>query len=388
MALSFTELRNMVFNSRSDTSSDTSDTLSDLTDLSDLSDDIDQIDFSYLADVGEETLRKEHKVFSFNLIGLELDYDDVNMIVETNMFDLHLNSKVLAAIEKYLDYYPAKYLSGFFNAGISAKLLIGPDDWGTLHGIPIKAELDIADMTSKFYSSLESKIRNDKFTGNIKDYVKINFVKLEYSPEELVVYIGKQHPTYTKYLAERAKYKELVRAQRDEYNTWKARNSIIRNKLVDLLNGFYDTRILILNYVRTIEPANSVIMILETNEQIESLSPDEIASIVSDNTNPYHWASKWRDYMCEVLRIQRPDITKIIFPEFNTPFNLINSVTNMIPYWLANNSNMNLYAIEIAYTYDKQMDRLGKWIYLDKNSKYVSCTRVIKSDGEPANFPD
>ena len=348
----------------------------------------DQIDSTYLADIGEETRRKEHKVFSFNLIGLELDYDEVNMLVETNLFDTRLNSRVGVAIEKYLDYYPAKYLSGFFNAGISGKLLIGPDDWGTMHGIPIQGELDIADMTSKFYSFLDAKIQNEKFTGNIRDFVKIKFVKLDYSPDEFDVYNGKQHPAYITYLKERAKYKELVRAQRDEYNTWKARNSIIRCKLVDLLNGFYDTRILILNYVRTIEPSNQVIKLLETNIQIESLSPDEIAIVVEDHTNPYYWASEWRDYMCEVLRLQRPDITKISFPEFNTPFNLINSISNMIPYWLANNSNMNLYAIEIAYTYDKQMDQLGKWFYLDKNNKFVSCTRVIKSDGEPANYPD
>jgi hypothetical protein len=349
----------------------------------------DDIDFSYLADVGNETRIKEHKVFSFNISGLELDSEELNTLVETNLFSQELNKKVLSSIEKYLDYYPTKYLSGYFNTRISGKLFIGPDDWGTLHGIPVQGELDILDLTTKFYSSLESKILNNKFTGNIKDFVKIKFVKLEFSPYEFDGYIGQQHPAYTKYLEERIKHKELVRVQRDEYNTWKARNSIIRCKLVDLLNGFYDTRILIINYVRKLEPVNQVISLLETTKPIECLTPDEIALAVDDHTNPYYWASKWRDHMCEILRLQRPDTTRIFFPEFNTSFNLINSVTNMIPYWLANNPNMNLYAIQIDYLYVKeQLNQLGKWLYLDKNNKYVSCTRIIKSDGEPANIPD
>ena len=342
-----------------------------------------------MADVGIEKLGQEHKVCSLTISGLDLDHDEVNSLVETNLFDSYLNSKVLESIEKYFDYYVPKYLSGYFNAGISGKLLIGPDDWGTLHGIPVQGELDIQDLTTKFYSSVESKILNSKFSGNIKDLVKIKFVKLEYSPYEFDGYIGKQHPAYTKYLEERIKHKELVRIQREEYNTWIARNDLFRDKLVNLLNGFHDTRILIINYVRKLDPANPVIILLETDKQIEFLQHDEIAEAVKDNTNPYHWASKWRDHMCEVLRLQRPDISRIIFPEYNTSFNLINSVTNMIPYWLANNANMNLYAIQIDYLYVKEeLNQLGKWLYLDKNGKYISCTRIIKHDGEPANIPD
>lgn len=354
-----------------------------------LDDLLEPISNEYDADIGDETLNKEYKAFTFNLGGIDIDHDEAANLCDTNYFGSDLNAKVVNSIEKYLEYYPAKYLSGYFNTGISGKLLIGPDDWGFNKGIPFLEDPDIPALTTKFYQLLESKILNKRFDGNIRDFVNIKFIKMTYDQETLRTYANKRHPAYIKYLEERIKYKELVRAQREEYNIWKARYTSIQRKLVDLINGFHDTRILIINYAKKLSPGNPVIKLLESDSIIESLSPDQIALVVSDRTNPYHWASEWKEYMCEVFRNERPDVSKIIFPDFNTPFNLINSVSNMIPYWIANNPNLNLYTIQIDYSYDPvQMNRLGKWMYLDKNNKYVSCTRVIKSDGEPANFPD
>jgi predicted methyltransferase len=35
-----------------------------------------------------------------------------------------------------------------------------------------------------------------------------------------------------------------------------------------------------------------------------------------------------------------------------------------------------------------KLNKLGKWLYYDKNGNYTSCVRIIKPDGEPANYPD
>jgi hypothetical protein len=347
------------------------------------------ITYEYDTDIGEETIYKEYKVFSFNLIGIDIDNDDAIKLCESNYFGSEMNAKVVASIEKYFEYYPAKYLSGYFNTGISGKLLIGPDNWGYIKAIPYQGELDTSILINKFYSLLESKILNNNFTENIREYVKINFIKITYDSDEMINYIGKLHPLYTKYLENRAKYRELRQAQIDEYNNWKCRYALIQSKLVDLLNGFHFTRILIINYIKKISPDNPVIKLLESDQKIESLTHEEIALIVTDKNNPYYWSSEWKDDMCEILKKERPTFEHIPFTDFNAPYNLINSVSNMIPYWIANNPNINLYMIQIDYNYDSErFNNLGKWMYLDKHSNYISCVRIIKPDGEPANFPD
>jgi hypothetical protein len=151
----------------------------------------------------------------------------------------------------------------------------------------------------------------------------------------------------------------------------------------------YESRILIINFIKNNLPDSPVIKLLESEEKIIILTPEEITPIVKDNTNPYYWASEWKEYMCIYLQKERPRFTKILFTEFNTPFNLINSVSNMIHYWMTNNSDMHLYLIQIDFNYDTEiMNEMGKWFYANNQGKLVSCTRIIKGDGEPANYPD
>jgi hypothetical protein len=349
--------------------------------------DLDIISYGY--DLGEETIEKEYKSFSFNLCGLNMDVDTAIKICENNKFEFELNNKIIPSIEKYFEYYSSKYMSGYFNAKMCGQLFIGPDDWGYFNGIPFQGEIDIQYLTKTFYFFLKMTMKNDKFTGDISDFVKINITKINYDKNEIDKYNEKINPLYTKYLEDRIKHNEIIKKQREEYNNWKDKYAMIQRKLVDLLNGYNDTRIQIIKYIKELQPDSPVIPLLESNNDIVSLIPEDIAKIVCDKNNPYYWASEWKEYMCLVLRNQRPDSLKIINLDSNIPFNLINSITNMLPYWLANNKNINLYMIRIDYIYNPDiMDKLGKWLYKDKYGNFVSCTRIIKPDGEPANLPD
>jgi hypothetical protein len=83
----------------------------------------------------------------------------------------------------------------------------------------------------------------------------------------------------------------------------------------------------------------------------------------------------------------RPSPSRILFPEVNTPFNLINSVVNMIPYWMANNENINLYLIQLNFIFDKiEIDKLNRWSYYN-NKKWIYSKRILLPNGEPANIP-
>jgi len=331
-----------------------------------------------------ESLDREYKAFTFNLTGLNIDLDIANELCKSNKFIF--NEQTILNLEEYLKCIPPKYLSGFYNSQISGKLFIGPDDWGILRGIPYQGELPIDMLRSKFYEYLKLKVFNDQFTSNLEDYVKIKFLKINYPNDIINIYNNQINPIYINYLEEKVIYDTEMKIQLEEYNNWKVRYAFAQQKLSSLLNN-YESRILIINFIKKYSHDSVVLKLLESDEKIIVLTPEEITPIVKDDTNPYYWASEWKEHMCIVLQKERPKFIKALFSEFNTPFNIINSVSNMVHYWMANNPNMNLYLIQIDFNYDPEIMN-GKWSYVNNMGKLVSCTRIIKSDGEPANYPE
>jgi len=336
-----------------------------------------------------ESINQEYKQFTFNLGGLNIDLSDAEELCKTNKF--YFNNQIILNLEEYFKFFCPKYLSGFFNAKISGQLFIGPDDWGIIKGIPYQGILPTQLLSDKFYKHLNLKIYNKNFSGNIKDFVKIKFIKINYPQDKIDYYYNKINPFFIKYLEEKDKHEQIMKLQYEEFNNWKIRYSFVQQKLVNLLNN-YESRILIINYIKlnSSDPsAISIIKLLESNQKILTLNNEQIAEIVTDKNNPYHWVSEWKEHMCKVLQKERPKFIKTNFSDFNAPFNLINSVTNMIPYWLSNNPNMNLYLVQIDFNYNNHiMEQLGKWYHLNSLGNWISCKRVIKDDGEPANFPD
>jgi hypothetical protein len=347
---------------------------------------LDSFDRNYYIDefLEPESIDREYKAFTFNLTGLNIDLENAISLCESNKFIF--NEQTISNLEEYLKCIPPKYLSGFFNSQISGKLFIGPDDWGILRGITYQGELPIDILQSKFYEYLKLKVVNDQFKYNLEDYVKIKFLKINYPNDLINIYKNQINPIYIKYLEEKVLYDAEMKIQLEEYNNWKVRYAFAQQKLSSLLNN-YESRILIINFIKKYSHDSVVLKLLESDEKIIVLTPEEITPIVKDNTNPYYWASEWKEHMCIVLQKERPKFIKALFSEFNTPFNLINSVSNMVHYWMANNSNMNLYLIQIDFNYNSEI-MTGKWSYENNIGKMVSCMRIIKSDGEPANYPD
>ena len=349
-----------------------------------ISKEIDESNFIIDEFLEPESIDREYKAFTFNLTGLNIDLEYANQLCKSNKFIF--NEQTILNLEEYLKYFSPKYLSGFFNSQISGKLFIGPDDWGVLRGIPYQGELPIDTLTTKFYENLNKKVINENFSYNLKDFIKIKFIKINYPQDKLIEYNNKLNPIYTKFLEDKDNYDNIIAIQREEYNNWKIRYLFVQQKLSSLLNN-YESRILIINFIKNNLPDSPLINFLESSEKVIVLTPEEITPIVKDNTNPYYWASEWKENMCIYLQKERPRFPKILFTEFNTPFNLINSVSNMINYWMANNTDMNLYLVQIDFNYNHEIMN-GKWSYINNSGKIVSCSRIIKEDGEPANYPD
>ena len=58
----------------------------------------------------------------------------------------------------------------------------------------------------------------------------------------------------------------------------------------------------------------------------------------------------------------------------------------MIPYWMVNNQNINLYLIQLVFRFDRlEIDRSVRWSHYNK--KWIYSRRILLPNSEPANMP-
>ena len=351
-----------------------------------------------------EDLEIENKTCSLNSSELKFSIEEVEKYCRTNSFE-DFNTLVKKNLKKKLKHYCPKYWTGFINGGIiNGKLTLGVDDWGIIRGIPYVGELPYEEIKCKIIKYLNLYLNNEKnIKINYEEVVEIKFVKLKYYESEPEKYYKQQHPEFLKYIEKKKEYDDKIKIIREEFENWKIRYSFIQQKLVNLLNNS-ESRILILDFMKTYTPdenlltlsgynydnlekdRNFVIKLLESDYKFQSLTGNESREFFIDRKNPYCWAYEWKEFKCKELMLLRPSPSKILFPEVNTPFNLINSVVNMIPYWMANNENINLYLIQLNFIFDRvEIDKSIKWSYYNK--KWIYSRRILLPNGEPANMP-
>ena len=327
--------------------------------------------------IGDETIDIEYKKFTFNLTGLNFSMKKLEEYYKTHHFDF--NNLVIANIKAYFKTFVPKYLCGFFNSNISGKMIIGVNDWGFVKGIPYQGDLPINILTCKLYKYLEKRIRVKNKQYNFRDFVKITCTKLNYNEKKQDTNIN---PHYTKYMEAKEIFMNILQKEKEAFNDWKIRYAFVTRKLVDLLNH-NESRQLIINYIQNTDPESSVIKILRTDENIISLSHEEISVVVKNKCNPYYWVSEWKDYICDKLKKEKPQFTYYDFTPTNTPYSHIISISDMIPWWMEHNDNMNLYIIMIEMNYNPHMDK--GWSFYDEQIKdYVQCARIMGDNNEPS----
>ena len=158
---------------------------------------------------------------------------------ESNIFEF--NDQVISNINKYFKYVPKNIVS-FYNhiskkmyhssmdckndiinlddinfndinfndinlddINLVGEMYIGVNDYGFCTGIPYQGELPIDLITFIFYKYLKENVSNISFMGNLEDFIKINFIKLEFNLENLSKCLGQNHPEYLKYIESKKK---------------------------------------------------------------------------------------------------------------------------------------------------------------------------------------
>lgn len=362
--------------------------------------DIDLSDITFDDNIGDETENREFKVgridnSTFHRLACKhiedktLNEKKINItfaeeLIKTNRFPL--NSAIITTLKKYGKKYISEHFCAFNNKKIEGELLFGVNDWGFVKGFPYQGNIPTEQITKKYYNYLHNMIKPKMERDFFEKYVKIEFVKIKYNIINNIInnttIKDPISPKYLKYLEEKRMFENQLMKEKAIFNDWKIRYAFVTRAMATLLNS-YESRILIIDYIKSIDPTSDVIKLLESGENIVSLSKEDISKVVRDITNPYYWVSEWKDYMCCKLVEERPTFSHTDFVDMNIPVNIVCNMSEMIPYWITND-NMNLYMVVIKFI---PMDKDIKWSYYDHNTQeYVSCYRTSTPNNGPSNM--
>jgi len=337
--------------------------------------------YSYNQYLGLETCKKEYKEFTFNLAGLRLEKKLIDEYCSTNLFDF--NEAVIINLKKYIKIYVTRNACASFNSNIDTDFFIGVNDDGFVKGIPYQGELPYKEIKLYIYKILSEKLTNPTIESiDFSKYVKINITKIN-KPSKPV---EKLNSEFMKYLKKKKKHREVLEKYDEDIKDWRIRFNFVNQKLFKLVNNF-ESRILLIEYIRSIDPINSVIDLLHTDYQ-EIYQPHQVVLFLKEDiTSPYYWITRWKDKMIKKLRKEKPQIIKSL-PNITT--NLIMNVADMIPWWMHNNEFMNLYIIHIEFNtldFGIQFNDDNFFSYYDYHKKkWLKCYRTIINGG-PACFP-
>lgn len=336
--------------------------------------------------IGREDQETEFKIFSlYNLI---LEYVKATEYIRNYKFEF--NQEVLTSLNAYIRIYGPKYTCAFLNSNIKGTLYIGVDDYGFVKGIPFQGELPIKTIKENIIDTIQKMVANNKgYEINFNKLVSVEIIKITH-PDKPTLVVPK---AFTEYLNQKHAYEKAYNEFVERINTWKKEYNFFTQKLVDLVN-IKESRVMLIEYIRQNDPNNPVIDILESDYTLKYCDHEEITILKEDLTDPYYWVCKWKDEMCELMNKKKPVFNEHEYTFYPaTPYNLIISVREMIPYWMHNNLSMNLYLIIIKFNsirdVDKSLDLSDiLFSYLPYNDKnWVSCCRTILPNGEPECTP-
>lgn len=337
---------------------------------------------------GQETINCEYKEFTFNLAGILLDNKLAEMYCQTNKFDF--NKNVIFNLKKYFKAYVPKYASGYFNSCMDGEFYIGINDLGFVKGIPFKGHMPIEYLKKNIIKILRTHIKNPEISNiNLDELVQIKISKIKHN----ITLDIEQHPVFTNYMDDKEKYMEKYNDFVEKTNKWRLRINFAINKLVDLANNS-ETRKQIIDYIKEKDPSNPSIDLFNNPDfKLEYKNHTNLILIKDNPDEPYYWVTRWKDFIIDKIKSERPVLSST-FNLHNTPTNLIVSVSEMIPYWIKYNSNINLYVIQIKFfgskfasngLHAKELVHSNyKFSYYDFNiRKWLRCYRTVIANGEP-----
>jgi hypothetical protein len=275
-----------------------------------------------------------------NKTGVPFDIEQAEQYCESNTFAF--DELVKENINKYIKQYVPKYVCGFWNSRIEGEFYIGTDDYGMIKGIPVSKG-----------TSLETDLISQCILENIRTYVRSE--SSEDSDSELNISVDivpidtpkKQygiHEDYTLYLEKKSHFLAEYQKFIQEYKTWQNTFEFVNMKLVDIVN-VPEHRIRLKEYIESSPYRNeSVLALLDTDYQLPYLSGEDMKDMKNDPSNVFYWVTHLKDELCVQYKKEKPTFFNR-FKHRNIPFNLLVSVSDMIPYWA---DQIDLFLIKVC----------------------------------------
>lgn len=333
---------------------------------------------TFLTNLGPESATNEYKQFTFNYNLHNIDNELAEELVTTNEFCFsHIIKKQIVS---YIKTYLPKFISAIMNSQTitpKGNLFIGVKDDGTVIGIPIQGTIDKFWLEDIVFNTID-KMLNSNYTIEWKKYINVKLISVT-KPNKPQTKISEKA---TAYFEEKELLEKKYKTYLEQLDNWKIRMSYFTQKLTDLVNN-NDSRQLLIDYIKSCDPTNPSISLLLTDWKMEPKTHEEILLLKQKNDNPYYWIVTWKDLMIENLKNSRPQFYSY-YTKSVLPINLLCSVSEMVPYWMNYNLNMNLYLIHISIiqpifknivSYQEPMT--GKWLKVYRTIKegHPACIR-------------
>lgn len=351
--------------------------------------------------IGLERIDCEYKVFNFN--PLKLSIEDGIKYLANGIFCF--NDSVDKTIKNYIEIYLPKYLCSFFNPNTNLKqgtLYFGIDDNGKIVGIPYTGELSkdvINHMIDKIFSS-HIKFSDKKIFRKIRNNTTVEIIKI--SKKKLMSKSNNQaknkKSTYLKYLDEFNKIKHSNKIYVKKREMWNSMFDLDKLKLHEMIND-EETRYYIWKYIKIktgyslkkfknkyshlecycdVYDYWNLMSNVKSNYQFASFKLGTMCDVVNDNLDIYKWVAVWKDSKLSMLKKVKPKKpTKKIDSYY--PIFLLSQVPKMIPEWIKNNEDLNLFVIKINFNTENSWETLE---YKDTNNQWKYSYRTV-IDGEP-----
>lgn len=322
--------------------------------------------------IGNETIEREYKELTLKH---PFDNDESEELIELSKWVF--NNLIKSNIHKYFQKYLAKYTVGFMDIlseTETGELYIGVNDAGIVEGIPFQGILTKDDFMNEIKKIINEKIIcSDKQKEIILNSITLDILPVEYIHEELLI----NQELLSKYHIYKANYNLKEQKYAKEYLEWYNQLNIYTTKLIDLFN-WEPTRFEIYQYIKKIQPESHVLKMMDDGFLIEQKNYDEIAILKDDIGTPYYWVCEWKDFMiCSLKQFKPVAKHRTDVVHFLDPIHIINKLNCMIPSWIKNNENMNLFLIKI--TFKKHQD-INEIYYLDTFNKINRCYRTVIND--------
>ena len=383
----------------------------------------------YLQDIGCETVSKEYKVFTFN----DIDINTNNAIDLLKSGKWEFDNLTIKTLKYSINKIIPKYLASYSNPNSKCNggiLYIGIDDDGIVHGIPSTNDISIEFIKKQINKSIIKNVRsvNNNSINDYMDKIQFEIIKLDKSEylskysdlnydspkssdtlsdleeidgdtissddifyniiqfNKLITKIEKYDKLKKDYIRRKRKVEHLLSIYTSKLNEI-INDKKIRNEIIEYIqNETFSNKKIIHEKYKDIYPYCEIkndywnlIEELRSSKTYDRINYEEANILKEDKTNIFYWIMKWKDSKINIIKSLKPQKIGYSINYKTYSMFLLSQVTKMIPSWIKNNTNLNLYVLKISLP--TNINKLNYLEYKNKN-EWIKSYRTDHK-GEP-----